>query len=92
MTSRILMRTLTISAAMGLMLAAAGTARAQSSVWGGAPSAYANDDYRTSYADAQRAARDNGYRDGLKRGEEAARGGRALEIERERDYRSAENG
>jgi len=92
MTSRILTKTLTISTALGLMLAAAGTAHAQPNIWGGAPAAYADDDYRASYAQAQRAARDNGYRDGLKRGEDAARGGRALDIERERDYRNAENG
>ena len=92
MTSRMRSATLTISTAMGLMLATAGPARAQSHIWGGAPAAYANDEYRASYAQAQRAARDNGYRDGLRRGEEAARSGRALDIERERDYRSAENG
>jgi hypothetical protein len=88
MTSRFL----TISAAVGVMLAAAGPAGAQSHGWGSGPSAYADDDYRTSYADAQRAAFDNGYRDGLKRGEQAARDGRPLYVELERDYRSAENG
>jgi len=92
MTSRILTATLTISTAMGLMLAAAGPAQAQPSIWGGVPAAYANDDYRASYAEAQRAARDYGYRDGLKRGEDAMRSGRALDIERERDYRNADNG
>jgi hypothetical protein len=91
-SSRILMRTMTISAAMGGLLATAGPARAQSDIWGSAPAAYTSDDYRTSYADAQRTARDNGYRDGMKRGEEAVRGARALDIERERDYRNAENG
>jgi hypothetical protein len=74
------------------MLAAAGPAGAQSNVWGTAASAYANDDYRSSYADAQRAAFDNGYRDGLKRGEQAVRDGQPLAIERERDYRNAEGG
>jgi len=74
------------------MLAAAGPARAQSNVWGTAASAYANDDYRSSYADAQRAAFDNGYRDGVKRGEQAVRDGQPLSIERERDYRNAEGG
>jgi hypothetical protein len=93
MTSRILTRTLTIAAATGLILGTAGPARAQSNIWGTAPTAaYANDDYRASYADAQRAAYEHGYRDGLKRGGDAVRGGRALDIERERDYRNAENG
>ena len=93
MTSRTLTATLTISTALGLMLASAGAAQAQSNIWGGnAPAAYANDEYRASYAQAQRAARDFGYRDGLKRGQDAARSGRALDIERERDYRNADNG
>jgi len=92
MTSRILSKTLTISAAAGLLLATAGPARAQSNIWERVPAAYANDDYRTSYADAQRAAHENGYRDGLKRGADALRSGHALDIERERDYRNAEHG
>jgi hypothetical protein len=83
-------RFLTISM-MGLMLAAApAPARAQG--WINPAASYANDDYRASYADAQRAAYDNGYRTGLKRGEQAARDGRPLDIERERDYRSADGG
>jgi len=90
MTTRFL--ALTLSTATGLMLAAAGPARAQSHGWGNTPAAYANDDYRASYADAQRAAFDNGYREGIKRGEQAARDGRRLDIERERDYRKAEDG
>ena len=76
---------------MGLMLAA-GAARAQAQGWINPAAAYANDDYRAPYADAQRAASDNGYRSGLKRGEQAARDGRPLDIERERDYRSADGG
>jgi hypothetical protein len=90
MTRRIL--TATCFMATGLMLAAATPARAQAGIWGSAPAAYANDDYRASYADAQRAAYDNGYRDGVKRGAQAARDRRGLDIERERDYRNAENG
>jgi hypothetical protein len=88
MTSRFL----TISAAMGLMVAAASPARAQVRGWQGAPAAYANDDDRASYADSRREAYDNGYRDGLKRGEQALRDRRPLDIERERDYRNAEAG
>lgn len=91
MTRQFLAATLTISTATGLMLAAV-PAAAQSHRWGTAPAAYSNDDYRASYADARRAAYDNGYRDGLKRGEQAARDGRPIAVERERDYRSAEDG
>jgi hypothetical protein len=65
--------------------------RARNRVWAARRRRHRTD-HRTSYADAQRTARDNGYRDGLKRGEEALRGGRTLDIERERDYRNAENG
>ena len=88
MTSKLLQ----ISAAAALVMAAAAPVRAQAGGWLGAPAAYANDDYRTSYADAQRSAYDNGYRDGLKRGEQAARDRRGLDVERERDYRQADNG
>ena len=83
-------RFLTISM-MGLLLAAApASARAQG--WINPVASYANDDYRASYADAQRDAYENGYRSGLKRGEQAARDGRPLDIEREREYRSADGG
>ena len=84
-------RCLTISL-MGLTLVTAGATRAQAQGWTNPVAAYAHDDYRASYADAQRAAHDNGYRDGLERGEQAARDGRPLDIERERDYRSADGG
>jgi hypothetical protein len=77
---------------MGLALAAAAPAHALAQGWTPAAALYANDDYRTSYADAQRAAYDNGYRSGLKRGAQAARDHRPLDIERERDYRNAEDG
>jgi hypothetical protein len=88
MTSRLL----TISAvAMGVALSVA-PAAAQPNGWLTAPASYAGDDYRTPYASAQREAYDNGYRDGLKRGEEAARARRAFNIEIERDYRGAERG
>jgi hypothetical protein len=90
MTTRFLTVSLTISMT-GLMLAAA-PARALAQGWMPAAAAYANDDYRTSYADAQRTAYDNGFRSGLKRGAQAARDRRPLDIERERDYRSADDG
>ena len=80
------------AAAAALVMAAAVPARAQAGGWLGAPAAYANDDYRTSYADARRSAYDNGYRDGAKRGEQASRDRRGLDVERERDYRQADNG
>jgi hypothetical protein len=83
---------LRVAAAAALVMAAAVPARAQAGGWLGAPAAYANDDYRTSYADARRSAYDNGYRDGVKRGEQASRDRRGLDVERERDYRQADNG
>lgn len=55
-------------------------------------SAYDQAQYRVPYQDGRRVAYDNGYRDGLKRGEEAARANRAFNVERERDYRDAEGG
>jgi hypothetical protein len=76
---------------VGLALASA-PSRAQAQPWTPAAAAYANDDYRAPYADAQRAAYDNGYRAGLKRGAQAARDRRPVDIERERDYRSADDG
>jgi hypothetical protein len=87
MTTRIL----TISI-LGLAMTAAASTRAQAQPWAPAAAAYASDDYRASYADAQRDAYENGYRSGLKRGAEAVRGRRPLDIERERDYRSADEG
>jgi hypothetical protein len=90
MNSRFL--TMTLFPVVGLMLAAAGPAGAQSRVFGNAPAAYGRDDYRTPYADAQRAAFDNGYRDGRKRGEQAAHDNRPFDVQRERDYRNAEDG
>jgi hypothetical protein len=83
-------RILTISL-VGLTLMTAGAARAQAQGWINPVASY-NDDYRASYADAQRDAYENGYRNGLKRGEQAARDGRPLDVERERDYRSADGG
>lgn len=89
MTSRFL--TQTVFTAMGLILAA-GPATAQTPSWASTPASYARGEYRAQYGDAQRAAFDNGYRDGLKRGEQAARDRRGLDAQRERDYRDAGNG
>jgi hypothetical protein len=80
----------TITAAITL---AASAASAQgSNQWLSNGVSYSSDDYRASYIDARRAAYDNGYRDGLKRGEQAARDRRPFDVERERDYRNAEGG
>ena len=89
MTSRIL--TTTMFSALGLMLTAA-TASSQTTAWAATPAAYGRSEYRAQYADAQRGAFENGYRDGLKRGEQAARDRRAVDVQRERDYRDGENG
>jgi hypothetical protein len=90
MNSRFL--TMTLFPAVGLMLAVASPAGAQTRAFGNPTTAYGRDDYRAPYADAQRAAFDNGYRDGRKRGEQAAREKRPFDVQRERDYRSAEDG
>jgi hypothetical protein len=82
-------KTLTIAAALGL---AATTASAQTNGWLGGAAAYAGDDYRAPYQDGRRVAYDNGYRDGVKRGEDAARAGRQFNVEVERAYRSADDG
>lgn len=86
MTSNIL----TISAA--LVLLAGAPAAAQSNGWLGSGPSYSDDDYRAGYADARRAAYDNGYKDGLKRGEQAARAGKTFNPQLERDYRDGDNG
>ena len=83
-------RFLTISAA--LVALSATPAMAQPNAWLGTAPSYAPGDYRVSYADARRAAHDNGYKDGLKRGERAARDRRPLDLQREREYRSADGG
>jgi hypothetical protein len=81
---------LSISAA--LVLLGGAPAAAQSGGWIGGPPAYSGDDYRAPYADARRAAHDNGYRDGVKRGEQAVRSNKAFDARIERDYRDASNG
>ena len=83
------LKAFTISAALALV---ASSASAQTNGWLAGASQYSDTDYRAPYADARRAAYDNGYRDGLKRGEQAARDRRALDVERERDYRDAQGG
>ena len=85
-----LSRFLTISAA--LVLLGGAPAAAQSGGWLGRSPAYAGDGYRAPYQNARRAAHDNGYRDGLKRGEQAGRDRKAFNAQLERDYRDATNG
>lgn len=81
----------TIGAA--LALAATNVSAQTTNAWLSAgTSAYDQAQYRVPYQDGRRVAYDNGYRDGLKRGEDAARANRQFNIERERDYRDAENG
>ncbi len=83
-------KTLTIGAA--LALAATNASAQTTNAWLSAGTSYDQAQYRVPYQDGRRVAYDNGYRDGVKRGEEAARGNRPFNIERERDYRDAEDG
>lgn len=85
-----LSRFVTISAA--LVLLGGAPAAAQNSGWLGRSPAYTDGEYRVPYQDARRAGYDNGYRDGVKRGEQAARDRKAFNAQLERDYRDASNG
>jgi hypothetical protein len=84
-------RILTTSAAAVIMFAAMPVpARAAVAQWQ-RPAAQDRGDF--GYANQQRGpAYDAGYRAGLRRGREAVRDGRALNIEREREYRDARDG
>jgi len=82
---------LTIGAA--LVVAASNASAQTTNAWLTAgTSSYDQAQYRVPYQDGRRVAYDNGYRDGLKRGDDAARANRAFNVEREREYRDAENG
>ena len=85
---------LTISAALALLSGAPAAAQtsAPASSWLGTATSYAGDDYQAPYASARRAAYDNGYKDGLKRGEQAARDRKPFNAQLERDYRDGDNG
>jgi hypothetical protein len=83
---------LTISAAVGLVVASAVPARAQSNGWAGAPAAYSTAEYQGPGAGARRVGYDSGYRDGLRAGEQAVRDRRPLDVEHEREYRQADGG
>lgn len=89
MTSNVL----TISAALVLLAGAPAAAQSNGGHgWLDAGPSYSSDDYRAGYAEARRAAYDNGYKDGLKRGEQAARSGKTFNAQVERDYRDGDNG
>jgi hypothetical protein len=81
----------TIGAALALAVTNASAQTTNAWLSAGTP-AYDQAQYRVPYQDGRRVAYDNGYRDGLKRGEDAARANRPFSIERERDYRDAEGG
>ncbi len=82
-------RTFTLCASLLAVAAPAGAQ--QFSDWMNPRPAYANDDQR-SYNDARRIAYDNGYREGLRDGQDAARDRRAFDLQREKDYRNADRG
>lgn len=84
-------RLITLSAAAAALFLVTGTASAQSASWLGQRGGY-SDDTRQSYYDARRVAYDNGYREGLRDGESAARNRRPFDVQRERDWRSADRG
>jgi hypothetical protein len=54
-------------------------------------SSYA-DDYQWSYNDSRRIAYDNGYREGRRDGDDAARDRKPFDLEREKDFRNADRG
>ena len=83
---------LTAAATLALLTAAVPARAQQFNGWLSAGQTGYSNDYRTSYADARRAAYDNGYREGLRHGEEAARDRKPFQVEREKDYRKADEG
>ncbi len=83
---------LMISAGVFSLFGLAAPAHAQFDSWMRDGRAAYDQDYRSSYYDARRVAYDNGYREGLKHGEEAARDRRPFDVEREKDYRKADEG
>jgi len=83
---------LTIGAiAAAAVLSVSGRASAQTNNWMQQRVSYADDD-RQSYYDARRIAYDNGYREGLRDGESAARDRRVSDVQREKDWRKADAG
>jgi hypothetical protein len=72
--------------AAGIAALAATAAPAQAQIWNdnGRPGAYRTDVRSLAY--------NNGYRSGLERGQQASRDRRAFDIEREKDYRKADEG
>jgi flagellar biosynthesis/type III secretory pathway protein FliH len=82
---------LVIGAALLAVAAFTLPAEAQINGWLDQRPAY-SDDYRQSYYDSRRIAYDNGYREGLRDGESAARSRRPFDIQREKDWRKANAG
>src|SRR5262245_49874948 len=83
-------KVLTIGAA--LAVAATNVSAQTTNAWLSAgTSSYDQAQYRVPYQDGRRVAYDNGYRDGVKRSDDAARGKRPFNIERELDYRDAQD-
>jgi hypothetical protein len=82
---------LVIGAAWLTVLASGGRADAQINNWLNQRPSY-SDDYRQSYYEARRIAYDNGYREGLRDGESAARDRRPFDIQREKDWRKGDAG
>ena len=78
------LRGVTMAVGVAALIAIAAPANAQ--VWndGGQRGTYRND--------SRSAAFNNGYRDGLHRGENAARDRRPFDMQREKDYRNADDG
>jgi flagellar biosynthesis/type III secretory pathway protein FliH len=81
---------LAASAALALPVAAS----AQTAPWQLRPesAAYRNTDDAVSYYDARRIAYDEGYRDGLKEGENDARRGDRFDFQDERNFQRADKG
>jgi hypothetical protein len=82
---------LVIGAACVAVVVFNGRAEAQINGWLNQRPSY-SDDYRQSYYEARRIAYDNGYREGLRDGESAARHRRPFDIQREKDWRKADAG
>jgi flagellar biosynthesis/type III secretory pathway protein FliH len=80
-----------IGAACLALAAFGGRAEAQTSSWLAQRIAY-SDDSPQSYYDSRRVAYDNGYREGLRDGESAARSRRPFDVQREKDWRKGDAG
>jgi hypothetical protein len=75
-----------LTAALGAAALVAIAAPAQAQVWG------SNGRWGTYGNDSRSIAYNNGYQEGLRHGEEAVRDRRGFDLEREKDYRKADEG